>query len=185
MAHTNTQFFNHQSRLLALAARENHFKIIQYFLKCQPEVDVNASTKFAADQGLVASPLHFAALGGHREAVRELLNYHNLDVNVKDNKKRTTLLCAMEQDKLGVVKALCSDPVNRLRATEEDSDGRTPIQIVIEADMKEVEKVLLEQPEVKDFMDKLYRDRQVFVDAVNALLVGAALIVSVTFAGWL
>jgi len=28
LAHTNTQFSNHQSRLLALAARENHFKII-------------------------------------------------------------------------------------------------------------------------------------------------------------
>jgi hypothetical protein len=91
----------------------------------------------------------------------------------------------MEQDKLGVVKALCSDPANRLRATEEDSDGRTPIQIAIEADMKEVEKVLLEQPEVKDFIDRLYRERQVHVDAANALLVGAALTASVTFAGWL
>jgi hypothetical protein len=38
---------------------------------------------------------------------------------------------------------------------------------------------------VKDFVDRLYRDRQVFVDAANALLVGAALIASVTFAGWL
>jgi hypothetical protein len=51
--------------------------------------------------------------------------------------------------------------------------------------MKEMEKVLLERPEVKDFIDRLYRDRQVFVDAANALLVGAALIASVTFAGWL
>jgi hypothetical protein len=51
--------------------------------------------------------------------------------------------------------------------------------------MKEIEKVLLERPEVKDFVDRLYRDRQVFVDAANALLVGAALIASVTFAGWL
>ncbi len=142
-------------------------------MKCQPEVDVNASTEFAADKGLVASPLHFAALGGHREAVRELLNHHNLDVNAKDNKKRTPLLCAMEQDKLGVVKALCSDPANRIRATEEDSDGRTPIQIAIEADMKEVEKVLLERPEVKDLVDRSYRDRQVFVDAANALLVAS------------
>jgi ankyrin repeat protein len=123
LTHTNTQFSNHQSRLLDLAARENRFKIIQYILKCQPEVDVNDSTQLAADPGLVASSLNFAALGGHREAARELLNHHNLDVNAKDNKKRTPLLCAMEQDKLGVVKALCSDPANRLRATEEDSDG--------------------------------------------------------------
>jgi hypothetical protein len=51
--------------------------------------------------------------------------------------------------------------------------------------MKEIEKVLLERPEVKDLLDRLYRDRQVLVDAANALLVGAALIATVTFAGWL
>ncbi len=45
--------------------------------------------------------------------------------------------------------------------------------------------MLLEQPEVKDFIDRLYRERQVHVDAANALLVGAELIASVTFAGWL
>jgi hypothetical protein len=139
-----------------------------------------------AHQDLVASPLHFAALGGHVEAVKELLLHHNLDVNAKDNKNRTPLLCAIKEDKLGVVKALCfHDPGNRLRATEEYTDGRTPIQIATEANMKEIEKVLLERPEVKDFVDRLYRDRQVFVDAANALLVGAALIASVTFAGWL
>jgi len=84
------------------------------------------------------------------------------------------------------VKALCfDDPGNRIRATEEYTDGQTPIQIATEANMKEIEKVLLEQPEVKDFVDRLYRDRQVFVDAANTLLVGAALIARVTFAGWL
>ncbi len=123
-ARTSTPFSSHQSKLLAIAARENYSKIIRYVLNQHPEVDANASIELVAHQDLVASPLHFAALGGHVEAVRELLNHHNLDVNAKDNKKRTPLLCAMEQDKLEVVKALCSDPANRLRATEEDSDGR-------------------------------------------------------------
>ncbi len=96
------------------------------------------------------------------------------------------MLCAIKEDKLGVVKALCfDDPTKRIRATEEYKDGRTPIQIATEANIKEIEKVLLERPEVKDFVDRLYRDRQVFVDAANSLLVGAALIASVTFAGWL
>jgi ankyrin repeat protein len=154
-------------------------------LKWHPEVDANASIQLVAEQNLSPPPLHFAALQGHVEAVKELLNHHNLDVNAKDNKKRTPLLCAIKEDKLAVVKALCSDPLNRVRATEEASDGRTPIQIVTAANMKEIEKVLLELPEVKDFVNRLYRDRQVFVDAANALLVGAALIASVTFAGWL
>ncbi|CAK9275452.1 unnamed protein product, partial [Sphagnum jensenii] len=183
---TSTPFSSHQSKLLAIAARENYSKIIRYILKWHPEVDANASIQLVAEQDLVASPLHFAALGGHVEAVKELLLHHNLDVNAKDNKNRTPLLCAIKEDKLGVVKALCfDDPGNRIRATEEYTDGRTPIQIATEANMKEIEKVLLQRPEVKDFVDRLYRDRQVFVDAANALLVGAALIASVTFAGWL
>jgi ankyrin repeat protein len=184
-AQSSTPSSSHESKLLAVAARENYFKIIRYVLKWHPEVNANASIVLVAHQDLVASPLHFAALGGHVEAVKELLLHHNLDVNAKDNKKRTPLLCAIKEHKLGVVKALCSDPANRLRATEEASDGRTPIQIATEANLKEIEKVLLERPEVKDFVDRLYRDRQVFVDAANALLVGAALIASVTFAGWL
>jgi ankyrin repeat protein len=186
LACTITQFSSHQSALLAIAARENYSKIIPYVLHWHPEVDANASIELVAEQDLVAPPLHFAALGGHVEAVKELLLHHNLDVNATDNKDRTPLLCAIKENKLGVVKALCfDDPEKRIRATEEYTDGRTPIQIATEANMKEIENVLQERPEVKDFVDRLYRDRQVLVDAANALLVGAALIASVTFAGWL
>jgi len=145
LACTITLSSSHQSVLLAVAARENHFKIIRHVLNWYPEVDPNASIELVAEQNLVTSPLHFAALGGHMEAVRELLNHHSLDVNAKDNKKRMPLLCAIKEDKLGVVKTLCfDDPAKRLRATEEYSDGRTPIQIATEANMKEIQNVLLE-----------------------------------------
>jgi ankyrin repeat protein len=186
---TTTNFSCNQSRLLTSAAQNNHFKIIGYILKWQPEVNVNERSEWAAHVGLEATPVHFAALRGHGQVVRELLKHPNLDVNTQDNKKMTALLYAIEAGNVDVVKALCEDKLNRLRANEENSDERTPLQIVAEANnnpsMKAIEKVLLERPEVKDFVDRLYRDRQVFVDAANALLVGAALIASVTFAGWL
>ncbi|KAH9560934.1 hypothetical protein CY35_06G135100 [Sphagnum magellanicum] len=186
LAQTSAQSSSPQSMLLAIAARENFYKIIRYVLEWHPEVDANAAIQLVADPDLVASPLHFAALGGHVEAVRELLLHHNLDVNTKDNKNRTPLLCAIKEDKLRVVKALCfDDPGNRIRADEEYTDGRTPFQIATEANMKEIVKVLLERPEVKDFVDTLYRKTDLFVAAANALVVGAALIATVTFAGWL
>jgi len=100
-ARTSTPFSSHQSELLAIAASTNYSKIIRYVLNWHPEVDANASIESVAHQDLVASPLHFAALGGHVEAVRELLLYHDLGVNAKDNKNRMPLLCAIKEDKLG------------------------------------------------------------------------------------
>jgi hypothetical protein len=61
----------------------------------------------------------------------------------------------------------------------------TAIQIAITAGWAEIEKILLERTEVEKHLDRLYRDRQLHVDAANAILVGATLIASVTFAAWL
>ncbi|KAH8972271.1 hypothetical protein BDL97_02G186300 [Sphagnum fallax] len=196
--------FLDQSRLLAFAAVSNHSEIIRYIVKWQPEVNVNETSNWADIPDLLATPLHFAALAvdvatvggpkrGHVQAVEELLEHPKLDVNAQDNERMTPLLYAIEARNVDMVKVLCQkDKFHRLRATEENSNGHTPLQIVVEGknrsedpDMKAIEKVLLERPEVKDFVDRLYRDREVFVDAANALLVGAALIASVTFAGWL
>jgi len=46
-------------------------------------------------------------------------------------------------------------------------------------------RALMENPQVKHYVDGLYRDRQVNVDAANAILVGAALIASITYSAWL
>ncbi len=72
---TTTNFSCNQSRLLASAAQNNHFKIIGYILKWQPEVNVNERSQWAAHVGLEATPFHFAALRGHGQVVRELLKH--------------------------------------------------------------------------------------------------------------
>jgi ankyrin repeat protein len=72
---TTRNFSCNQSRLLTSAAQNNHFKIIRYILKWQPEVNVNERSEWAAHVGLDATPLHFAALRGHGQVVRELLKH--------------------------------------------------------------------------------------------------------------
>ncbi|CAM6008632.1 unnamed protein product [Sphagnum balticum] len=100
---SGNQSFSDQSKLLASAAVSNHFEIIKYIVKWQPEVNVNEMSECAAIPDLVATPLHFAAVEGdvatvggrkrgHVEAVQELLEHPKLDVNAPDNKKKTPLL---------------------------------------------------------------------------------------------
>jgi len=143
---------DHSKLLITVAAMENRHKIIRHILKWEPEVNTNFKSEWDDNRGLEATPLHFAVLGEHVDAVRALLTHLPLDANV------------------------------------EDSSSRTPLQIATESNrnvMREIEKLLMERPEVKELVDRLYRDRQVFVDAANALLVGAALVASVAFASWL
>jgi hypothetical protein len=131
---------------------KNRHNIIRHILKWKPEVNANFRSEWADNPGLVATPLHFAVLGQHLDAVRALLTHLPLDASV------------------------------------EDSEFRTPLQIAAESTedvMRAIEKLLMERPAVKEFVDRLYRDRQVFVDAANALLVGAALVASAAFASWL
>jgi hypothetical protein len=84
---------------------------------------------------------------------------------------------------ISVVKVLCHNPKGRLGATIENDAGLTALQIATDMKMDEIAKILTDIPEVEKQVKRLYRDRQVHVDAANAILVGAALIASVTFAG--
>jgi hypothetical protein len=84
-----------------------------------------------------------------------------------------------------VVKVLCEDSKGCLGATTENEAGITALQIATEMKRDEIVKILTAVPAVEKDVKRLYRDRQVHVDAANAILVGAALIASVTFAGWL
>ncbi|CAM6043887.1 unnamed protein product [Sphagnum compactum] len=84
-----------------------------------------------------------------------------------------------------VVKVLCDDVKGRLGALTENNAGVTAFQIATEMKRDEIVKILTDLPEVDKDVQRLYRDRQVHVDVANAILVGAALIASVTFAGWL
>ncbi|KAL3689501.1 hypothetical protein R1sor_015810 [Riccia sorocarpa] len=147
-------------------------------------------------------PLHIAVIGGNRMAVKVLLEHHrvldiNSNINSVDCGQRTPLHWAVYSRDAEMVKLLvnhCITANQSLNALDEDSDFNCPMETAImwdesgkwnSAGNAAVADHLMRAPEVERQIDREYRDRQVFVDAANAILVGAALIASVTFAGWL
>ncbi|BBN14087.1 hypothetical protein MPTK1_6g08760 [Marchantia polymorpha subsp. ruderalis] len=129
--------------------------------------------------------IHKVAFAGYDKLLDILLSIPELalEINAEDSDKQTPLHYAAIGGHTSVVKVLISKPA--LRANQEDRYNITALQIAIQSARKDIEKLLLERLDVKDWVDRLYRDRQVYVDAANAILVGAALIASVTYAGWL
>ncbi len=171
--------------LLHWVAKNNHWKLIPQIVisKRQTGGFVN-QMDFAQN-----TALHYAAKAGHADVVKTvLLCTTELDLNLKDSDGDTPLHVATKNGRIAVVKALCQNPdQQRLRANEEDAQGETCLQYATEHDNipKEIANTLMDRSDVKDFLDRHYRDRQVFVDAANALLVGGALIAGLSFASWL
>jgi hypothetical protein len=171
--------------LLHWVAKNNHWKLIPQIMisKRQTGGFVN-QMDFAQN-----TALHYAAKAGHSDVVKTLLAHASeLDLNLKDSDGDTPLHLATKNGRVHVVKALCQNPdQQRLRANEEDAQGETCLQYATEHDNipKEIANTLKDRSDVKDFLDRHYRDRQVFVDAANALLVGGALIAGISFASWL
>jgi hypothetical protein len=73
----------------------------------------------------------------------------------------------------------------RLVATIEDDTGVQTLQIATKMRRDEILKILRDIPEVQKDLKRLYTDRKEYVDAANTILIVAALIATVTFAGWL
>jgi hypothetical protein len=163
------------------AARMGNVDMVMSLLACD-RIDLNTG-----------KPLHWAAAMGHLDVVKELLKSEKqVDVNalksipVEDKHGRfrhgmmfSPLHLASVFCHAIVVKALCEDT----RANTVNWWGA--FQIATEKENDEIVQTLLKRPEFAKQVESLYRDRQVHVDAANAILVGAALIASVTFAGWL
>jgi hypothetical protein len=182
---SNSHFFS--LKPIGSAARMGNVDMVMTLLACD-RIDVNKG-----------QPLHWAAAMGHLDVVKKLLkSKQQVDVNaVKfiplEDKHGThrydvtfsPLHLASLFGHVRIVKALCDDTKIHLRADTENRLGITALQIAMEMKHDEIVKTLLERPEVPKYLEGLYRDRQAHVDAVNAILVGAALIASVTFAGWL
>ena len=139
------------------------------------------------------TPLHFAILYSQDESVDRVklmvdkhLESGKLDVNAVDDFGNTALHLAFSRpsERIDIVRELLRCK-NTMRLSEENINGKTPLEMAHERGFRDSQKALLEHESVRRYVEELYRDRQVYVDAANAILVGAALIASVTFGSWL
>jgi hypothetical protein len=161
------------------SAEKGHEAVIIKLLEA-PNVDVNIQDQFGK------TALHYSVEMGHEAVVIKLLESPNVNVNVVTRQHENALHLAVKEDNVSMVKILVTN--QQLRVTQENLDGETPFQIAFEKkkrNSKSIESLLSEHPSVKNYVEVLYRDRQVYVDAANAILVGAALIATLTFACWL
>jgi len=110
---------------------------------------------------------------------------HKIDVNATDIDGYTALHYAARYGYSEVVQTLLKFP--DIKLTIENKGGNTALDLASKYEKWVVFDILRLKitPEVTDYNEPYYRDRQASVDAANAILVGAALIASVTFAAWL
>ncbi|BFI29671.1 hypothetical protein MPTK2_3g04750 [Marchantia polymorpha subsp. ruderalis] len=137
--------------------------------------------------------LHYLACRGLAAPLQELLlkkRFRRLINRRYDCNGQTALHFAIVGRNIDCVRVLLAETL--VRRNVEDGLSRTPCELLSEipqspftSTVKDIEALMLQDDDVKVFLDKQYRDRQVHVDAGNTALVGAALIASVTFVGWL
>lgn len=115
-------------------------------------------------------------------ALLNFINEHKLDaINILDNKRQTALHIAVRRASYKVVNILLREGFDRIKADERDESGMVPMDIAVQA--ADYKLVLMLQLYFE--ATGLYGNREAYGNAANAILVGAALLASVTYAAWL
>ncbi len=116
---------------------------------------------------------------------------------------QTPLALAVLSGHFKVVQVLCEAEKGGLKADVESDKGKNPLQMAFEAESHrqrasrsssepyeakprdKIVRIIMEKAEIQREVARLTEERKVHVDAINAILVGTALIATATFAGWL
>jgi ankyrin repeat protein len=115
--------------------------------------------------------------------------------------RQTPLALAVLSAHFEVVKCLCEATIGGLRTDVQTEKGNTAIEMAFKEipqrsrvsnnpvtptqASNEIWKQIMERADSRRELKRLTEERKVHVDAINAILVGTALIATATFAGWL
>lgn len=187
--------------LQQLVAKDVHWKdplhvAVQFgnidFIKKLPSLNVNVQDRRGR------TPLHYLPLRPSRDfQVARVIEYldaearekdETLDVRVLDDRGLSAFYLAVICCDTELVTAFVESFEKKIELNFVcNKELGPPIQIAFERGekFKEIQNVLMECDRVKLYIEKMYNDRQVFMDAANAILVGGALIAGITFASWL
>lgn len=179
--HMPEDLLHHSVRLLDIATRQGrdgHGAIAHYLIDCLEE-----SVKFS--EGYTDSTLaHWACQNGNIELMELILAWRPEAVNATNKKRQTPLHLAVIHGHTDLVVGLCREQEWRLRAAEVDKTGATPLDYAFEKGKQtlDIQKILLRRDDVKEHMERIYR---LDMNSMNAIFVGAALFVSVTYIAWM
>ena len=193
------------STALHLAASRGHEKVVEELLEhCRVH---NNACKGGLESGLLdmaptnkrrSTPLHLAALFGRPEVVSMLLK-SGAPVNRTAFSGHTPLHYAVFSVCPKTVKKILRE-AEGLKVSEADWKGLSPLEYARDLcvkksngytpserkkDIKPTDSVEIMQMLEGFDVHGLHTDRQGYMDSANAILVGAALIASITFSSWL
>ena len=193
------------STALHLAASRGHEKVVEELLKhckahnnaCQGGLE-SGRLEMAPTNKRRSTPLHLAALFGRPEVVSMLLRT-GAPVNRTAFSGHTPLHYAVFSVCPKTVKTILQQAEN-LKVSEADWKGFSPLEYAREMCLKKSSGYTPQERkkdivpayfiDIKDMLEGfdvhgLHTDRQGYMDSANAILVGAALIASITFSSWL
>lgn len=145
-------------------------------------------------------PTYLALYANKHQVFKFLLESNIISINQWDYRyKRTCLHWAVIHKRADIVEKLLNHRTAprpnaqkvyhhahwRPSPSIQDVEGKTPLHLEFDHKNQEVKDALKASPAFRDYEEKLFKDREIYVQALNAILVCAALIASVTFAGWL
>ncbi|MCO5578037.1 hypothetical protein L7F22_031875 [Adiantum nelumboides] len=118
-------------------------------------------------------PLHCATTSANMGALEALANCSAVDVNACDINGQTPLVSAVLEDELKVVAQLCKGLpqfASELMPNLKDTFGRTALDYAVDGNLTTIEMELMKREDVKAYVDGFYKERQLYVDKVNAIL---------------